>query len=94
MWRLINDAHSLRACDSLVDQQAKEINLSLKIEAFADSLLTHKDSQIALGVEAYRVSEARRANQVDYSNGLKKEVSKFKVLTAVGGVVAILALLL
>jgi len=94
LWRLIHDAERAYACDSLVTELEKEVNLGLRVEAFADSLLLVKDRQIEMYQRELGISEQRRENQVKFTQEIKKDVKKWKFLAGVGGVLLVVVLIL
>lgn len=92
-WRAIKEIKTGRACDSLRVELEKELALSVKVEAFADSLLSARDRQLALKILELNTSELRRANQTAYTQEVKREVKKWKWITGGVGLLLLLALL-
>jgi len=90
MWNLIHETEAGRACAELIPQMEKEINVGLRIELEADSLLTIKDRQIRLGEEVNGVQQERIANKDSEIKTLKKENRLLKI----GGVVLVVLALL
>lgn len=77
---MIHEVQSKRLCDSLILSLEREVQLGLRIELAADSLLTAKDRQISILQKEVAVYDKRLENQFQFTKELKKEGRKYKIL--------------
>ena len=94
MWLLIRDAENYYACDSI---RGIWMTVALKADSTVmakNDVIRKQQTQISIGVEAFRVSEKRLDNQFEFTKALRKENRKLKVIAVGSGLLAVLALLL
>lgn len=94
MWRLIRDAESFRSCDTLrVMWREVALAADSTVQAKNDAIKAQQD-QIKVFEAQLATSENRRDNQVQYTQEIKKEVRKWKLLSIASGVLLLVVIAL